>query len=416
MTRNRLRPAHRSGTALSALALAAATLAGAARAEDVTITVWSIDGFNQVGPSDTFSKEFDEMDNGIKVEYRALQFDQIVNETLRAFATGNAPDIVSLDNPDFALFSSRGAFLDITDMAAQSDIINPEAYFDGPLNSVSWDGRLYGVPKYTDTIGVFYNKDMFAEAGITEPPMTWAQYEDYASRLAKPDAGIYGATFSARGNEEGTFQFLPLIQMSGGSYEDVNTEGAREALAMMKRMIDGSVASPDVLSYGQWDSTGTFNSGNAAMAISGPWEIDRMVEDADFEWGVTLLPVFEEGGDRSSALGGFNLGIMSTTKHPEEAFEVLEYMVSQDDRLFPDFGYLPTRSDIELPESGIAEKDAALAVFQDQLQYAQPRGPHPEWQKISKAIYDAMQSALTGQTTPDQALEQAQGTIDKIVN
>lgn len=403
-------------TLTAGTAIAAVSLSTAALAEDVTITVWSIDGANQIGPSDTFSKEFDEMDNGISIDYRALQFDEIVNETLRAFATGNAPDIVSLDNPDFALFSSRGAFLDITEMVEQSDIINADVYFEGPLNSVTWDGKLYGVPKYTDTIGVFYNKDMFAEAGITEPPVTWAQYEDYASKLAKPDAGIYGATFSARGNEEGTFQFLPLIQMSGGSYEDVNTEGAREALSMMKRMIDNKWASSDVLSYGQWDSTGTFNSGNAAMAISGPWEIDRMVEDADFEWGVTLLPVFDEGGERSSALGGFNLGILSTTEHPEEAFKVLEYMVSQDDRLFPDFGYLPTRSDIELPKSGIAEKDAALAVFQDQLQYAQPRGPHPEWQKISKAIYDAMQSALTGQTSPDQALQQAQSTIDKIVD
>ncbi len=402
---------------LAGAALSAMALAGTAVAQDeVTITVWSIDGANQVGPSDTFSKEFDEMDNGINVEYRVLQFDEIVNETLRAFATGNAPDIVSLDNPDFALFSSRGAFLDITDRAAASDVINPDAYFEGPLNSVTWDGRLYGVGKYTDTIGVFYNKDMFAAAGIEQPPQTWAEFEKDAEILTQPDKGIYGATFSARGNEEGTFQFLPLIQMSGGSYENVNTEGAREALDRMKRMIDNGWASQDVLSLGQWDSTGTFNSGNAAMAISGPWEIDRMVETADFDWGVTLLPTFEEGGARSSALGGFNLGIMSTTKHPDEAFKVLEYMVSQDSRLFPEFGYLPTRSDVDLPLSGIEKKDAALAVFQEQLKYAQPRGPHPEWQKISKAIYDAMQAALTGQATPDEALSTAQTTIDGIIN
>ena len=399
-------------------ALTAAILTGPATAQDdaVTITVWSIDGANQVGPSDTFSAEFNEMDNGINVEYRILQFDEIVNETLRAYTTGNAPDIVSLDNPDFALFSSRGAFLDITEMAEASDVINVDQYFEGPLNSVSWDGRLYGVGKYTDTIGVFYNKDMFAEAGIESPPQTWAEFGEYARMLTKPDDGIYGATLSARGNEEGTFQFLPVIQMSGGGYNDVNTEGAREWLSMVKGMIDDGVLSQDVLSLGQWDSTGTFNSGNAAMAISGPWEIDRMVKDADFEWGVTLLPTFDEGAERSSALGGFNLGIMSTTEHPEEAFKVLEYFVSQDDRLFPEFGYLPTRGDVALPESGIPAKDAALAVFQEQLQYAQPRGPHPEWQKISKAIYDAEQAALTGQMTPDEALSQAQKTIDGIVN
>jgi multiple sugar transport system substrate-binding protein len=66
------------------------------------------------------------------VEYRALQFDEPVNETLRAYASGSAPDIVSFDNPGFALFSWRGAVLDITDMVAASDAIDPENCFEGP--------------------------------------------------------------------------------------------------------------------------------------------------------------------------------------------------------------------------------------------------------------------------------------------
>ena len=396
---------------------AALAIAAPALAEDpVTLVIWSIDG-NQGRPgiSDTFSKEFDEANDDIVVEYRALQFDELVNETLRAFASGNAPDIVSFDNPDFALFSSRGAMLDITDMVAKSAVIKPENYFQGPWNSVTWDGRVYGIPKYTDTIGVFYNKDMFKAAGIENPPQTWAELFEDAAKLTDASKGVYGVTLSARGNEEGTFQFLPVIQMSGGSLENINTEGAREWLTQVKALIDNGYASQDILSMGQWDSTGTFNAGNAAMAISGPWEIDRMVEEAKFDWGVTLLPTFEAGGTRSSALGGFDLGIMSTTQHPEEAFRALEYFAEQDKRMFQEFGNLPARTDITLPATGIAAKDAALVVFQDQLQYAQPRGPHPEWQKISKAIYDAEQAALTGQMTPDEALTNAQATIDQIL-
>lgn len=396
--------------------LSATMLSGGVSAQEpVTLTVWSIDGNDRPGIADTFSKEFDEANEDIVVEYRYIPFDDLVNETLRAFATGNAPDIVSFDNPDFALFSSRGAMLDITDRVAASDVINVDAYFEGPLNSVMWDGKLYGLPKYTDTIGVFYNKDLFAEAGLTEPPQTWAQFVEYAETLTDPANNVYGATFSARAGEEGTFQFLPIIQMSGGGYDQVNTDGAAEVLDLWKKMIDSGWASRDVLSLGQWDSTGTFNSGNAAMAVSGPWEVDRMVEDAQFEWGVALLPTITEGGERSSALGGFNWGIMATTAHPDEAFRLLEYYVSQDHRLFPEFGNIPARSDIELPETGIAEKDAALQVFLEQLQYAQPRGPHPEWQKISKAIYDAMQQALTGQMSSQDALDQAQATIDGIL-
>ena len=398
---------------LAGLALGALVAATPAQAQ-VTLKVWSIDGNDRAGIADTFSKEFDEANDDITVEYRYIPFDELVNETLRAFATGNAPDIVSFDNPDFALFSSRGAMLDITDRVANSEIIGKAEYFQGPLNSVTWDGKLFGVPKYTDTIGIFYNKDLFAKAGLTEPPTTWEEVAEYAEKLTDPANSVYGVTFSARAGEEGTFQFLPIIQMSGGNADKVNTEGAAAVLDLWKKMIDNGWASRDVLSLGQWDSTGTFNSGNAAMAVSGPWEIDRMVEDADFDWGVALLPTITEGGDRSSALGGFNWGIMSTTQHPDEAFRLLEYYVSQEDRLFPEFGNLPARGDIVLPETGIEKKDAALKVFQEQLQYAQPRGPHPEWQKISKAIYDAMQQALTGQMSSMDALNQAQATIDTI--
>ncbi len=391
-----------------------ALLAAAPAYAQVTLKVWSIDGVDRPGIADTYSKEFDEANEDIVVEYRGIPFDEIVNETLRAFATGNAPDIVSFDNPDFALFSSRGAMLDITDRVANSDIISKAEYFEGPLNSVTWDGKLYGLPKYTDTIGLFYNKDLFAKAGITEPPTTWAEVAEDAAKLTDPANNVYGVTFSARAGEEGTFQFLPIIQMSGGGANKVNTEGAAQVLDIWKGLIDNGYASRDVLSLGQWDSTGVFNSGNAAMAISGPWEIDRMVEDAKFAWGVALLPTINEDDQKSSALGGFNWGIMANTQHPDEAFRLLEYFVQQEDRIFPEFGNLPARGDIDLPVTGEAKKDAALVVFQDQLQYAQPRGPHPEWQKISKAIYDAEQQALTGQMPAMDALNQAQTTIDTI--
>lgn len=401
---------------ISAFALATvSSFAISADAAPVTIKVWSIDGSNSPGIADALSKEFNEKNTDIKIDYRAIPFDDLVNETLRAFATGQAPDLVSFDNPDFAMFSSRGAMLDITDRIAKSKVINVDNYYKGPLASVTWDGRYYGVPKYTDTIGVFYNKDMFKKAGIADPPQTWDEFAADADKLKDPAHHIYGATFSAKAGEEGTFQFLPLIQMSGGSFKKVNTKGAAKALDLWKSMIDKGSVSKDVLTLGQWDSTGTFNAGNAAMAVSGPWEINRMLSDAKFKWGVTLLPTLVKDGPRSSAMGGFDWGIMSKTAHPDEAFKVLEYFVAQDNRMFPEFSSIPARKDIVLPASGNAEKDDALKVFKEQLEYAQPRGPHPEWQKISKAIYDAMQSTLTGQKPAKAALDQAQATIETIV-
>ena len=401
---------------LGALALATVSIFGlSAKAEDVTISVWALD--RDIQPAPNLVKDFNALNTGIKVEFRQIQFDDVVSEAMRAYSTGQAPDIIAVDNPEHALFASRGAFLDLTDMIAKSEVVKTENYFPGPLASTMWDGKNFGIPKATNTIALYYNKDMFKAKGFDpdKPPQTWAELVETARKLTDPSANVYGLTFSAKANEEGTFQFLPWAQMAGASYETINTEGAVKALDTWKTIIDEKLASPDTLTRSQWDSTGTFNSGNAAMAISGPWELDRMVEEAKFDWGVALLPVPEEGAERSSAMGDFNWAIFANSEHPEEAFKVLEYFVSQDNRMFSDFGQLPARSDIAIPETGVALKDAGLKVFVEQLKYAKPRGPHPEWPKISKAIQDAIQAALTGQMSSKEALDQAAEKIKAVL-
>lgn len=406
----------RGSAILGALALAGVSLFGlSAKADDVTISVWSLD--RDIQPAPNLIADFNKLNTGIKVEYRQIQFDDVVSEAMRAYSTGQAPDIIAIDNPEHALFSSRGAFLDLTDMIAKSTVVKTANYFPGPLASTMWDGKNYGLPKATNTIALYYNKDMFKAKGLDpdKPPQTWAELVDAARKLTDPAANVYGLAFSAKASEEGTFQFLPWAQMAGGGYEHINSDGAVKALDIWKTIITEKLASPDTLTRGQWDSTGTFNSGNAAMAISGPWELDRMVSEAKFDWGVALLPVPEVGAERSSAMGDFNWAIFSNTQHPAEAFKVLEFFASQDDRMFKDFGQLPARSDIAIPATGVPLKDAALKVFNEQLKYAKPRGPHPEWPKISKAIQDAIQAALTGQMTSKEALDQAAEKIKAVL-
>ncbi|MDI7861560.1 sugar ABC transporter substrate-binding protein [Rhizobiaceae bacterium n13] len=400
---------------LGALALATVSILGmSARAEDVTINVWALD--RDIQPAPNLVKDFNALNTGIKVEFRQIQFDDVVSEAMRAYSTGQAPDIIAIDNPEHALFASRGAFLNLTAMIAKSEVVKTANYFPGPLASTMWDGKNYGIPKATNTIALYYNKDMFKSKGLDpdKPPQTWDELVETARKLTDPSANVYGLTFSAKANEEGTFQFLPWAQMAGAGYDNINTAGAVKALDTWKTIIDEKLASPDTLTRSQWDSTGTFNSGNAAMAISGPWELDRMVAEAKFDWGVALLPVPKAGAERSSAMGDFNWAIFANTEYPEEAFKVLEYFVSQDDRMFKDFGQLPARSDITIPETGEPKKDAALKVFVEQLNYAKPRGPHPEWPKISKAIQDAIQAALTGQMSSQEALDQAAAKIKAV--
>ena len=397
----------------SATAMSLGLAAPAFCEEPVTLNIWTVDKDGQ--PTPPLAREFDESEPGIKVVYRTIPFADLMSEALRAYSVGKAPDIFAVDNPDQAMLSARGVLLDLTDMINTSKSIKVENYFEGPMASTMWDGKYYGVPKATNTIAVFYNKDMFKAAGIEQTPKTWDELLDVARKLTNPEKEVYGLAFSAKANEEGTFQFLPFAQMAGASFKTINSEGAVKALDFLKTLIEEGVASRDTLSRSQWESTATFNAGAAAMSISGPWEINRMAEDAKFDWGVFMLPTMTEGGPRSSAMGDYNWVIFKSTKHPKEAFKALEYFADQDKDMFERFGQLPARNDVTIPSTGDAKKDAALKVFLEQMKYSKPRGPHPEWPKISKAIQEAIQGSLTGAMSSQEALDRAAKKIDALV-
>jgi multiple sugar transport system substrate-binding protein len=391
---------------------ALATAGGAAFAQDVILDLWTIE---EPGEYDyVLAEDFMKLHPEIKINVRTVQFEDMVNDLARGIATGNAPDITYIDNPEVALFASRNLLLDLTPYIEASEIVNPEDIFPGPLSSVTYEGGIYGLPRGANTIALYYNADMFRAAGLDpdKPPQTWDELYEAAKALTDPSKNVYGLAFSAVGSEEGTFQFLPWLQMTGGDYDNVNTPGGAEVLNLWKKILDERLASPDTLIRGQYDSTATFVSGNAAMAISGPWELPRMTSEAKFDYRATLLPAPEVGATRASALGEGDNVILANTDNPDEAFQVIEYFFEQMPRVWNEFGMLPaSKVSVENPNN-----PEIYAVFEESMQYARNRGPHPEWPKISKAIQTAIQSTLTGQATAEDALAQAQSEIDSVLN
>lgn len=393
-------------------AVALAALSTPAWAEPVTINLWTVDRPGEYHYK--MAEEFSAKNPDIKVNVRSVQFPDMVNELAKAMATGEAPDVTYIDNPDVALFASRKLLLDLKPMIDKSSVIKLDQIFPGPLASVSYKGGVYGIPRGANTIALYYNADMFKAAGLdpNKPPQTWDELYADAKKLTNKEKGIYGLAFSAAASEEGTFQFLPWLQMAGGDYNKVNVPGGVEALTLWKKFIDEGLASKDTLIRGQWDSTGTFNAGNAAMDISGPWELPRMSKDAKFDFRVALLPVPKEGAPRASALGEGDNVIVANSKHPKEAFRFIEYMYEQMPRVWNEFGYMPAYpvkvDDPKYPQ--------AYAIFNESMKFARNRGPSPDWAKISKAIQTAIQTTLTGQSSPENALAAAQKSIDGVLS
>ena len=94
---------------------------------------------------------------------------------------------------------------------------------------MTYEGGIYGIPRGANTIALYYNKDMFKAAG-PRPGQSAADLGRAlrgGARLTDPAKNVYGLAFSAVGTEEGTFQFLPWVQMTGGDYDNVSDRGRR---------------------------------------------------------------------------------------------------------------------------------------------------------------------------------------------
>lgn len=394
-------------TGLAMLGMPAAVMAQ----EKVELNLWTIDDPGEYHY--LLADEYMKLHPEVKINLRTVQFEDMVNDLAKAVATKSGPDITHIDNPEVALFASRDLLLDLKPLIDQSSVIKAADIYPGPLASVSYKDGIYGIPRGASTLALYYNADMFRAAGLDpdKPPQTWDELHNAAKALTRPQDNVYGLAFSAVATESGTFQFLPWLQMTGSDFNKVDTEGGKKALEFWKALLDEKLASPDTLVRSQSDSMSTFIARNAAMAISGNWEVPRLVKQAKFAYKVAFLPVPEAGAKRASALGEGDTVILKSTQHPKEAFAFLEYLYSQMPRSWNEFGLLPaSKVDIKDPN-----QPEIYATFEESMKYARNRGPHPEWRRISQAIQKAMQTTLTGQATAADALKQAQSTIDGLL-
>lgn len=349
-----------------------------------------------------------EAKTGTKIAAEFIPFGDYKKQLSVAVAAGSLPDIIMIDNPDHAAFTSMGIFEDITDKMNSWD--GKDKYFEGPMKSTMLDGKCYGIPFTSNCLALFYNKKMLADAGV-EVPTTWDELRVAAKALTKD--GVYGMAVGSPKNEEATFNFLPWMLSANGSYEKVNSPEVIKAATMWSDLIKDGSMSKETPMWGQGDAQKQFASEKVAMFQGGPWMVAQIQQDnPDLEFGVATVPIDQK---EASVLGGENLGIVAGSKKVDEAWEFLKYIGDFDvmSKFIGQTGYFPPRSDVADQKEWT--EDPIKAVFAEQMKSAMPRGPHPKWPEISEAIYTALQEIEVGQSTPEDALNAAQTKIDALI-
>lgn len=171
--------------------------------------------------------------------------------------------------------------------------------------------------------------------------------------------------------------------------------------------------SKECINWTQGDVMNQFISGNVAMMINGPWQIPTMREEApDLNYDVALIPMDTQ---YASAIGGENYAVVAGGNE-EGALDFLEYATQEEQVIFmmDQMGYISANKEIAANQF-TEEEDAIYKKFVEEMDYAQARGPLPEWPEVSDAISLAFNQVMTGTATPEDAAAEAQATIDSVV-
>ena len=385
--------------------LACSMLGTAAYAEeasgDVTIWYyWETEGHQKA--LNHIIEEFNGSQDSITVEAKYVPFADFKKQLSIGASADDLPDLVILDNPDHTAYAAMGIFADITDK------FDVSSYYEGPVNSCTLDGKLYGVPFGSNDLVLFYNEDMLKEAGC-EVPTTWDELLEVAK--ATTTDSVFGFAHCALQNEEGTFNFLPWVWSTGATSYEINSEGGIKALNFEKELVDSGAMTKEAINWTQGDTMHQFIAGNLAMMINGTWQVPTMREEVpDLNWNVAPIPQDKE---QASGLGGENYAVIAGGNE-DAAVKFLEFATTPETCLYMmnAMGYISADSTIAKDQF---EGDEVYQVFVDEMQYAHARGPLPEWPSISDAISLAFNKVITGESAPEDAAAEAQATIDGII-
>jgi multiple sugar transport system substrate-binding protein len=233
--------------------------------------------------------------------------------------------------------------------------------------------------------------------------------------MTDKEKGIYGTALLAKKDETGTFLFLPWILQNGGSLESLDSPESIEALAFWTKLVDEGYAPKSAITDGFAEIYQQFTTGKAAMMISGTWNVNSIPKDApDLKWMVATLPYTKQA---ASSLGGENWAMFAASKQQDGAWDFLKFVVdpAYGTKLTDCMGYVPSRKDVIAQVAAKSANDPTMQVFLKQMESAAARGPLANWSEVSAFVQEAMQEALSGQKTPDQAMKDAAAQIKPLL-
>ncbi|MDJ0341231.1 extracellular solute-binding protein [Streptomyces sp. H10-C2] len=381
------------------------------------ITYWDTsDAANEAPVYQSLIKDFMAKYPKIKVNYVNVPFADVEKKFKTAAQSGKgAPDVVRTDVGLIPEYASLSYIAPLDGTAALKDAGD---FTQGPLNTTKYEGKTYGVPSVTDTLGLLYNKEVFAKAGITKPPATWDEFIS-VSKTIKDKTGVTGTYVNPD-----TYFLMPLLFGEGTDLADpaakkitINSPEAVKAVTTAKKIYDTSSSKVDFASA--YDNMQTsFKNGKVAMLIQGPWSVSDDVSGSAFkgkESNLGYAPVpAGSTGKAQAPTGGHDLAVYQGSKNLDAGYLFTQFMTSSASQvtIATKTGTLPTRTSAY---TAAVTADPKIAGFKGIMDTARPRVALPQVGSLFTPLQQQYVKILQGQVSVQDGLNAAADEFGKLL-
>ncbi|SEG12641.1 carbohydrate ABC transporter substrate-binding protein, CUT1 family [Actinacidiphila yanglinensis] len=388
----------------------------------VTLTYWasnqgtSLDNDKQVLTPEL--QKFQQQ-TGIKVKLEVVGWADLLNRILAATTSGDGPDVLNIGNTWSASLQATGALLpfDSTNFTA---IGGQDRFAKSAIEAAGAAGKdPAAVPLYSMAYGLYYNKQMFAAAGL-QPPKTWAELDTDAKKLTK--GNVHGIAVEGSNGSENIHHAFVLAKQRGSDWFDSSgkpTFTTDANVAAVKQYVDfiadGEAAKGDA-EYDQNQTITDFATGKAAMMMwqSAATSIKSHGMSPD-QYGVVPVPTATEGatGDAgiTSMVAGINMAVFKSTKHQSAALKFVKFMTSTPEQkiLNKAYGSIPpvteAQSDPAFQTADLKTLSSVLANSASPL----PQVPNESQFEttVGTAIKDLFADAASGKSVTTDSVKAA---------
>ncbi len=410
---------------------AAATLAFAALAQtEVTFYYPVAVGGPITKTIDQMSADFEKENPGIKVKpIYAGTYQETIVKAITAHKSGTPPTTAILLSTDMYTLIDEDAIVDFDSLAASADDKAwIKSFYPAFMANSQTGGKTWGIPFQRSTIVLYWNKEAFKEAGLdpNKAPATWKEMVEYAQKLTKRDASgnvtQYGVQIPSSGFPYWLFQGLTTpngveLMNAAGTETYFDKPEVIEALTFWTDLgRKHKVMNTGVIEWGTTPKD--FFEKKIAMMWTTTGNLTNVKNNAKFEFGVAMLPASKR---RGSPTGGGNFYVFKkATKEQQAAAVKFAKWMTTPERAAQwgiDTGYVAVRPDAwqTAKMKDYVASFPVAAVARDQLQYSVAELSTHDNQRVTKALNDGLQAALTGAKTPEQAMKDAQAEAARIL-